>query len=811
MSLSSCLRILFTSGLGLFFTVALSIGAASPGVASPGTGSPSAARLRPPLQAPPGHTALAGQVLTLDGSPLAQVRLRIGTHKTHTDRQGQFLLKGIPAGLQVLEIEGESANRAARIYGRFEVGVEITPKQTTILPYTIWMPEIDTAHPVTIASPTTSEVVVTTPRIPGLELHLPPGTVIHNHKGQVVTELTITPIPVEQPPFPMPRQGRVPVYFTIQPGGARISNATGAHAWLVYPNTDHLPPGMEVEFIYYDPDEALWETVGVGIVSADGKRIVPNPGVGVEAFTGATILSRPFAPSPGPVPCDDCCGGGDGGGGPGGGGGGGSGSGSDGDPCDLGTGLFLYEHTDLVIPDVIPIVLKRTYRTNDGRDRPFGIGMSHEYELYINLVNGATKFISADLLLPDGGQVVYNWLTTPLSVIKTDWLLEHTATPTRFYKSRLSVNPEETAWLLTFRDGMVYELAGQGPPSVLGGSVLRAIRDRNGNTLTIQRKYTAEAAGVFSDITRIVSPSGHWVAFTYDAAHHITQATDNLGRTVTYTYDVPTSLGRLIRVTDVNGGITEYTYDPYDWTRILTVKDPRGTTVVTNQYDISSRRLVRQTLADGGVYQFAYTNDATGKIIQTDVTDPRGKVRRVTLNSNRYRVSDTRALGQPEEQATTLTRQAGTNLLLAQTDPLGRQTTYTYDAKGNTTSVTRLAGTAQAVTTTATYEPTFNQVASVTDPLNHTTTFAYDSQGNLTTLTDPTNRQMSFTYNGQGQPVTVTTPAGTTQLSYALGDLTTVTDPVGNVGTQARQTHFRGGENRGVGRGRESTIRPVYA
>lgn len=133
------------------------------------------------------------------------------------------------------------------------------------------MPEIDTTHPVTIPSPTTSEIVITTPRIPESELHLPPGTIIHDHTGQVVTEITITPIPVEQPPFPMPGYGRVPVYFTTQPGGARISNTTGAHAWLVYPNTDELPPGTEVEFIYYDPEEAMRETVGVSVVSECGR------------------------------------------------------------------------------------------------------------------------------------------------------------------------------------------------------------------------------------------------------------------------------------------------------------------------------------------------------------------------------------------------------------------------------------------------------------------------------------------------------------------------------------------------------------
>jgi hypothetical protein len=42
----------------------------------------------------------------------------------------------------------------------------------------------------------TGEVVVTTPRIPGLELRLPPGTVIRDRDGAIVREISITPIPV---------------------------------------------------------------------------------------------------------------------------------------------------------------------------------------------------------------------------------------------------------------------------------------------------------------------------------------------------------------------------------------------------------------------------------------------------------------------------------------------------------------------------------------------------------------------------------------------------------------------------------------
>jgi YD repeat-containing protein len=126
--------------------------------------------------------------------------------------------------------------------------------------------------------------------------------------------------------------------------------------------------------------------------------------------------------------------------------------------------------------------------------------------------------------------------------------------------------------------------------------------------------------------------------------------------------------------------------------------------------------LSRQTQAGLTTYQFAYTLDGSGKVTQTDLTDPRGNIRRVTFNADGYPLTDTRAFGTALAQTTTYERQAGTNLVTATIDALGRRTEFTYDTKGNVLTVTRLAGTAEAVTTTYTWEPTWNQVASVTDP-----------------------------------------------------------------------------------------------
>jgi len=374
----------------------------------------------------------------------------------------------------------------------------------------------------------------------------------------------------------------------------------------------------------------------------------------------------------------------------------------------------------------------------------------------------AQQYQEADLVLPDGGRVHYVRISPGTGF--TDAEFEHTTTPTLFHRSRIKWNGN--GWDLTLKDGTVYVFGDLAP--------LQSIRDRNGNTVRLTWSSTNAAGSGTGNILRVTAPHGRWIAFTYDASNRVTQAKDNIGRTVTYTYDAN---GRLWKVTDPANGITEYTYDASH--RMLTVKDPRGITFLTNEYDANGR-VSRQIQADATTYQFTYTLDGNGRIVQADVTNPRNYIDRYTFNSSRQLITRVRAVGTQEQQTTTYEREAGTNVVLAVTDALARRTEYTYDAKGNQTTVRRLAGTADQVTTTFAYEQTFSQIASMTDPLNHTTSFAYDAKGNLFTATDPLNKQTTFTYNTAGQVLTVTNPLNqTTQFAYDLGDLVSVTNPLG--------------------------------
>ena len=160
-------------------------------------------------------------------------------------------------------------------------------------------------------------------------------------------------------------------------------------------------------------------------------------------------------------------------------------------------------------------------------------------------------------------------------------------------------------------------------------------------------------------------------------------------------------------------------------------------------------------------------------------------------NANSFMVGDTSAVGTAVQQSMSWTNDSSTRLMQSATDALSRESTYTYDSVGNLLSVTRLASTSQPTTTTYTYDPTFNQITSITDPLGHTWSISLDNFGNPASMTDPLGNETTLTFNSEGQPLSVTdSVSDTTQFGYALGDLSAITDPLGN--TQRRFTDGAG-------------------
>ncbi len=353
---------------------------------------------------------------------------------------------------------------------------------------------------------------------------------------------------------------------------------------------------------------------------------------------------------------------------------------SGGDPVRLYTGQFHLVAHDLHVADTIALDLARVYRSSayDTSGRPmagaFGIGATFSYDSYLTISaadsNGLRQRI--ELYLPSGIRVPFT-LRAGTSAIWDDL-----TSPGDYYRATISNADRNGATrILTLRDGRVQRF------TMVGGIYrLSSVQDRNGNSVAIARDGTTGA------VTRVTGPNDRALAFTSIVGARgtplVSRVTDPLNRQVSYTYD---SQDHLIQVTDAGGGIWKYGWDSKS--RLVSVTDPEGHVQVTHTYD-DGDRVIAQKLAGGSTFGFAYTL-AGGKVMQTDVTDRRGSIRRLEFDANGRVVRNTYPAGQSVQQVQTFSYDANgrvTNLAAGD-----RQYTYAYDTNGNRTDEADQSGT----------------------------------------------------------------------------------------------------------------------
>ncbi|QBG97362.1 type IV secretion protein Rhs [Xanthomonas oryzae] len=712
-----------------------------------------------------GLTSVSGQVLLVNGLPLAGVEISVGLSKTRTDPTGRFVLTDIATGRQELYVDGTAANVAGREYGQFVVGVDLKAGELTRLPYTMYVPQISARDKTSIASPLKRDVVVTHPDIPGLQIHIPAGTVIRDRKGNLVNELAIVPTPVNRAPFPVP--ANYPMYFTLEPGGALIQGLTPQAAQgvkVLYPNYDKLPTGTQANFWIYEPAEG-WRVYGKGRVTSDGTRIAPEAGVGLYQAMGASysIDTNNPPPEPDKPPVSDGCNCDAGGAGA-----------TAGDPIDLYTGEFSYEETDAVVGGLSPIRITRFYRPREVLKRDFGIGTAAGFRYTLYSPTG--DYNQLQLVLPSGAPIIFSRISG--SGLAGQWA--QASSLSGYAGSTITQGtPLGHGYLLALRDGSKMYFNQYSP------NQLEWTTDRFGNRVD----YVYDAGLV----SRIVSANGRYLAITYDSSNRISSVKDLLGNSWSYAYN---SDGYLSKVTRPDGTTRSFTYKVREKTlmipaqvRLQGIFDGKNQRVLWNEFEDDvgplswTGRVVKQTQADGGVWTIDYAH-VEGNVLGRLITKPDGSKRRVTFDpATLYPKTDTAAYGTDLAQTITYERNAG-GQITAQIDPLGRRTEYSYDGSGRKTQITMMAGTTQARTTILVYKPD-GDLESITDPLKHKTTFGYTSRC-LTSVTNPLGNVTTATCNAAGQRLTLTDALNhTTNFIWTGEDLTQIVDPLG------RNVHFR--------------------
>ncbi|MFJ3940215.1 RHS repeat-associated core domain-containing protein [Streptomyces parvus] len=444
------------------------------------------------------------------------------------------------------------------------------------------------------------------------------------------------------------------------------------------------------------------------------------------------------------------------------------------DPVDVATGEMTLPQTDVALPGVLPLVLRRTHLSGYRYGHWFGRSWASTLDERIELdpLGGGAVWSRED-----GSLLVYPRLPLPEDA---DGVLpvEGPRLPLRHGGQ----SNGETTYLVTDpRSGLTRSFRG-GPYNASPAYWLREIEDRNLNRIDFARLGDGSP-------TAVVHSGGYRVALNVEDSRvrELSLRTPDGPVTVMrYGYD---PLGNLDAVINSSGLPLCFTYDGGD--RITSWTD-RNDSTFRYGYD-DAGRVVRTVGPDGYLSStFAYdVHPETGDRV-TRYTDSLGATKVHQFNERLQAVAEIDALGGVTHRS--FDRY---DRLLSRTDPLGRTTTYTYDDRGNPVRVEHPDGTVARVE----YNE-LNQLAAVTGPGGGTSRQEYDDRGNPTLFTRPDGSTTRLTHGPQGQllgvddslgaldrlrcdaaglPLAVRGPLGTVTLYVrdAFGRPVRITDPQG--------------------------------
>ena len=254
-------------------------------------------------------------------------------------------------------------------------------------------------------------------------------------------------------------------------------------------------------------------------------------------------------------------------------------------------------------------------------------------------------------------------------------------------------------------------------------------------------------------LTEVTDPLGNTTTYTYDALDHLLTTTDASSNVTTLAYDLR---GRKTSMTDPDMGAWSYSYNALG--ELVSQSDAKGQTT-TMAYDVLGR-VTSRTEAEGTT-TWSYDTATQGKGKLSQVAGPNGYLRTHAYD----------ALGRPQSEATTITLETFTvsrtydgagrvatltypetgvavehlytasGSLLAVRDAAAPSTVY-WEAKGlSAAGQVEEALYGNAVGTTRTYDPETGLVTSIQSGLGDTSDvqdlgYAFDSFGNLDTRED---------------------------------------------------------------------------
>ncbi len=288
-------------------------------------------------------------------------------------------------------------------------------------------------------------------------------------------------------------------------------------------------------------------------------------------------------------------------------------------------------------------------------------------------------------------------------------------------------------------------------------------RSRDGQTTTFEYDNVGQ-------LIKLTRPNGAFTQYTYDAAHRLTDITDNLGNTLHYTLD---AMGNVLKeeVKDSSGQLARVMEQEYDQLSRLLLNIGGENQTQHYQYDangnLTTKTDARNTPFDRNA---AKTSDPLTQ--DNTVTSTHDALNRLISSVHRQQSADASDDISSQYQYNTLDQ------LVKVTDAKGAETHYTYNALGDLLQL----NSPDTGITTYTYDEAGNR-NSMIDARGITVNYQYDALNRLTMVDYADNSQdVAHTYDtctyGIGRLCKTQDQSGIINYNY---------DIFGNLITESRQ------------------------
>ncbi|MFF5767786.1 RHS repeat-associated core domain-containing protein [Streptomyces tanashiensis] len=434
------------------------------------------------------------------------------------------------------------------------------------------------------------------------------------------------------------------------------------------------------------------------------------------------------------------------------------------DPVDVATGEMTLPQTDLSLPGVLPLVLRRTHLSEYRFGHFFGRSWASTLDERLELdVPGAGAIWARE----DGSTLVYPRLPLP------DGTPVLPVEGPRIALVHGGQSEDETTYITAdLHTGLTRSFTGS-PYRASPAYWLTRLTDRNHNRITFSRRpdgtptvvthdggytvqLTAEGTRIRELSLRTAEGPVTVLGYGYDDLGNLTEVTNSSGLPMRFTYSPE---GRITSWTDRNDSTFRYVYDAEG--RVVRTAGPDGylsSTFAYGAHPETGDRVTRYTNS-----QSATTTYVVNRLLQiTAEIDPLGHATRFEFDAHDH--------------------------LLVQTDALGRATRFERDEHGNLVGLVAPDG----VRTTATYSK-LHQPEVITERAGISRSYGYDERGNLTMSVDPAGARTEYAFTPRGHLCLVRDALGASThiTTDAAGLRLQLTRPDGSTASCARDAFGR--------------------